>query len=314
MDSSFLSFLLCTLLIFILFFDWSCISFCVELFLPFLLQMPCHDSWGGLAVWVIVFWSIWDIVTILMCLTAVLVLFDIMLLSRACFCCMPLLEAWPLTTWQLCVLFTEGTFLFLEHGILQNIQCWLPSNWSRTMGGCWCSKVLLWIKRPCTRGSCCGYRWGPRSYASPKYILWILAYVLGAGTIIRKFSPAFGRLMPREQQLEGEYRQLHSHLWSHSESIAFYGGEAREEFHIQQKLKSLVTHMGRVLHDQWWFRMIQGFFLKYLGATVAVVLIMERVEMLSNPRYQTSVITSLFQSLGTLSISSRRLNRLRSKR
>lgn len=169
------------------------------------------------------------------------------------------------------------------------------------------------------------YTWRLCSYASPKYIFWILAYVLGAGTMIRNFSPAFGKLMSKEQQLEGEYRQLHSRLRTHSESIAFYGGEAREEFHIQQKFKTLVKHMGVVLHEHWWFGMIQDFLLKYLGATVAVVLIIEpffsgnlrpdsstlgRAEMLSNLRYHTSVIISLFQSLGTLSISSRRLNRL----
>lgn len=169
------------------------------------------------------------------------------------------------------------------------------------------------------------YTWRLCSYASPKYVLWILAYVLGAGTLIGKFSPAFGKLMSKEQQLEGEYRQLHSRLRTHSESIAFYGGERREESHIQQKFRTLVRHMKLVLHDHWWFGMIQDFLLKYLGATVAVILIIEpffsgdlrpdsstlgRAEMLSNLRYHTSVIISLFQSLGTLSISSRRLNRL----
>lgn len=144
--------------------------------------------------------------------------------------------------------------------------------------------------------------------------------------MIRKFTPAFGKLMSEEQQLEGEFRQLHSRLRTHSESIAFYGGETREESHIQQKFKTLVRHMRTVLHDHWWFGMIQDFLLKYLGATVAVILIIEpffaghlrpdtstlgRAEMLSNLRYHTSVIISLFQSLGTLSISSRRLNRLR---
>ncbi|XP_043813595.1 ABC transporter D family member 1 isoform X2 [Manihot esculenta] len=169
------------------------------------------------------------------------------------------------------------------------------------------------------------YTWRLCSYASPKYIFWILAYVLGAGTMIRNFSPAFGKLMSKEQQLEGEYRQLHSRLRTHAESIAFYGGERREESHIQQKFKDLVRHMRIVLHDHWWFGMIQDFLVKYLGATVAVVLIIEpffagnlrpdastlgRATMLSNLRYHTSVIISLFQSLGTLSISSRRLNRL----
>ncbi|XP_010531380.1 PREDICTED: ABC transporter D family member 1 [Tarenaya hassleriana] len=169
------------------------------------------------------------------------------------------------------------------------------------------------------------YAWRLCSYTSPKYIFWMLAYVLGAGVAMRNFSPSFGKLMSKEQQLEGEYRQLHSRLRTHAESIAFYGGESREESHIQQKFKNLVRHMRIVLHDHWWFGMIQDFLLKYLGATVAVILIIEpffsghlrpddstlgRAEMLSNIRYHTSVIVSLFHALGTLSISSRRLNRL----
>ncbi|XP_024021422.1 ABC transporter D family member 1 isoform X1 [Morus notabilis] len=169
------------------------------------------------------------------------------------------------------------------------------------------------------------YTWRLCSYASPKYVFWILAYVLGAGTMIRNFSPAFGKLMSKEQQLEGEYRQLHSRLRTHAESIAFYGGESREESHIKEKFQTLIRHLRVVLHDHWWFGMIQDFLLKYLGATVAVILIIEpffsghlrpdtstlgRAEMLSNLRYHTSVIISLFQSLGTLSISARRLNRL----
>lgn len=169
------------------------------------------------------------------------------------------------------------------------------------------------------------YTWRLCSYASPKYVFWILAYVLGAGTMIRNFSPAFGKLMSKEQQLEGEYRQLHSRLRTHAESIAFYGGESREESHIKQKFQALIKHLRVVLHEHWWFGMIQDFLLKYLGATVAVILIIEpffsghlrpdtstlgRAEMLSNLRYHTSVIISLFQSLGTLSISARRLNRL----
>ncbi|XP_042507671.1 ABC transporter D family member 1-like [Macadamia integrifolia] len=169
------------------------------------------------------------------------------------------------------------------------------------------------------------YTWRLCSYASPKYVFWILAYVTGVGIVIGNFSPAFGKLMSEEQQLEGEYRKLHSRLRTHAESISFYGGENIEESHIQQKFKTLVRHMKLVLHNHWWFGMIQDFLLKYLGATVSVFLIIEpffsgnlrpdtstlgRAEMLSNLRYHTSVITSLFQALGTLSISSRKLNRL----
>ena len=93
--------------------------------------------------------------------------------------------------------------------------------------------------------------------------------------MLRNFSPAFGKLMSKEQQLEGDYRQLHSRLRTHAESIAFYGGENREESHIQQKFKNLLKHLSLVLHDHWWFGMIQDFLVKYLGATVAVILIIE---------------------------------------
>ncbi|KAG2615837.1 hypothetical protein PVAP13_3NG049812 [Panicum virgatum] len=167
------------------------------------------------------------------------------------------------------------------------------------------------------------YTWRLCSYASPKYVFWIMAYVLVAGGAIRKFSPAFGKLKSTEQQLEGDYRQLHSRLRTHAESVAFYGGENREAYHIMQRFEALVEHLNLVRHENWWFGMIQDFFLKYFGATVAVVLIIEpffsgnlrpdsstlgRADMLSNLRYHTSVIISLFQSLGILSISSRRLN------
>ena len=70
---------------------------------------------------------------------------------------------------------------------------------------------------------------------------------------------------------------------------------------------------------------MQDFLLKYLGATVAVVLIIGpffgghlrpvnnvqgRAHMLSNMRYHTSVVISLFSALGTLGASSRKLMRL----
>ncbi|KAE9608019.1 putative fatty-acyl-CoA-transporting ATPase [Lupinus albus] len=169
------------------------------------------------------------------------------------------------------------------------------------------------------------YTWRLCSYASPKYAIWLLGFVLGSTTATKIFSPTFGKLMSTEQQLEGEYRQLHSRLRTNSESIAYYGGEKREESHIQQKFKTLVRHIKVVLYDYWWFGTIEDFLLKYLGAAVSVILIaepffhghinpdsstLERAEMLSNLRYHHSVIFSLFQSLGTLSISTRRLNRL----
>lgn len=90
--------------------------------------------------------------------------------------------------------------------------------------------------------------------------------------------------------------------------------------------RKLVRHLGRVLHTQWWFGMIQDFVLKYLGSTFGLVLILEpffsgqlrpdgstlgRAQMLSLMRYHTSVIIALFQSMGTLASNTRKLGRLR---
>jgi ABC-type uncharacterized transport system fused permease/ATPase subunit len=70
-------------------------------------------------------------------------------------------------------------------------------------------------------------------------------YVIGAGVTIQALSPPFGKLMSTEQQLEGEYRQLHARLRTHSESIAFYGGQDREASIITQQFR---FSLGTALH------------------------------------------------------------------
>jgi len=56
-----------------------------------------------------------------------------------------------------------------------------------------------------------------------------------------------------------------------------------------------------------WFSSLNHFFSGNLRPDSSTI---GRAELLSNLRYHTSVIISLFQALGTLSVSSRRLNRL----
>ncbi|MCO5596316.1 hypothetical protein L7F22_050377 [Adiantum nelumboides] len=169
------------------------------------------------------------------------------------------------------------------------------------------------------------YTWQLCSYTSPKYAAWILAYLLSAGLVIERISPAFGSLLAKEQHLEGDYKKIHARLRTHSESIAFYGGHKREASVVKQRFNDVIEHLKKVIHTHWWFGIVQDFTLKYLGATVGLVLIIEpffkgslrpgqstlgRAEMLSNMRYHTSVITSLFQSYGALVFSLHKLNRI----
>ena len=158
-----------------------------------------------------------------------------------------------------------------------------------------------------------------------KYTAAILTYVLGAGTFMTVAAPNFGGLFKKQATLEGAYRHLHTRLRANAEPVAFYGGIAKEGDLLRTKFAEVVAHTNRVLGKQWRFSMVQDMLLKYLGATVAVALIigpffgghmrpegtvMGRAQMLSDMRYHTSVIISLFGALGTLASSSRKFLKL----
>jgi ABC-type uncharacterized transport system fused permease/ATPase subunit len=170
------------------------------------------------------------------------------------------------------------------------------------------------------------YAWQLRRYSGThRYTGAILAYVFGAGTFMTVAAPNFGGLFKKQQTLEGAYRHLHTRLRANAESIAFYEGIPKEGALVREKFREVVGHHARLLGKQWRFSMVQDFLLKYLGATVAVGLIIGpffrghmrpeasvtgRAQMLSNMRYHTSVIISLFAALGTLGSASRKLMKL----
>lgn len=51
------------------------------------------------------------------------------------------------------------------------------------------------------------------------------AWYAVAGSVIKQISPSFGKLTAVEQQLEGEYRAIHTELLAHAEEVAFYAGQ-----------------------------------------------------------------------------------------
>lgn len=157
------------------------------------------------------------------------------------------------------------------------------------------------------------------------YTLSVLGYVLGVGTFMTVAAPNFGGLYKKQQALESQYRNVQYRLVQNSESIAFYNGTEKEGSLIKQIYNSLIDHSKHLMGKQWRFLMVQDFLLKYLGATVAVALIigpffggqlrpeatvMGRAQMLSNMRYHTSVIISLFGALGILGSVSRKVLKL----
>lgn len=170
------------------------------------------------------------------------------------------------------------------------------------------------------------FTWKLGDYSrSHKYTLIMLSYILGTGVLTGALAPPFGQLFKKEQLLEGSYRHLQARLRANAESIAFYAGIDKESVVVRRKFRELVRHGTTLIKQQWGFGIVQDFLLKYLGATVAVVLIIGpffrghlrpentvhgRAAMLSNMRYHTSVVLSLFNAFGTIALSSRKLMKL----
>lgn len=80
-------------------------------------------------------------------------------------------------------------------------------------------------------------------WKGPGYIILWYAFT----TVVLKFiSPAFGRLVAIEQQLEGSYRACHTDLVHHSEEIAFYRGQTWEKTRLNASFKELTSHSKSV--------------------------------------------------------------------
>mmetsp|Transcript_35427 Transcript_35427/g.99833 ORF Transcript_35427/g.99833 Transcript_35427/m.99833 type:complete len:1301 (+) Transcript_35427:15-3917(+) len=158
-----------------------------------------------------------------------------------------------------------------------------------------------------------------------KYTAMMMAYIVGAGAVISTTSPNFGKLFRKQQELEGEYRSVQARLRSNAESIALYGGINVERGKVLSRFQSLRQQIESVLHKQWAFGMVSDFVLKYLGATASVYMIIGpffeghmrpdegkegRAEMLSRMRYHTSIVISLFTSLGIVGGADQKLLKL----
>ena len=56
----------------------------------------------------------------------------------------------------------------------------------------------------------------------------LYGYYLSIGSITRRFSPPFARLIAQQQALEGQLRHSHARLLAHAEEVAMLDGGARE--------------------------------------------------------------------------------------
>lgn len=70
----------------------------------------------------------------------------------------------------------------------------------------------------------------------------------------RAVTPDFGALAERQYWLEGAFRRLHTRLRAHAESVAFFGGGAREGAAVDAAFLQLQAcyFLPIARRSQWW--------------------------------------------------------------
>jgi ATP-binding cassette subfamily D (ALD) protein 3 len=95
----------------------------------------------------------------------------------------------------------------------------------------------------------------------------MIAWYLVSGIFIRFITPTFGKLIARQQDLEGEFRSCHSDLLNHSEEIAFFNGAHWEKRRINKAYDELNEHVVQVMGARFYMGIFDSMITKY-GATL----------------------------------------------
>ena len=91
----------------------------------------------------------------------------------------------------------------------------------------------------------------------------LLANYFGTAWLLRRVSPAFGKLASKEARLEGEFRNAHSRLITNAEEIAFYNGAELEKGILDRCFVRLVHHTNHIYQIKIAYNMFEDFVLKY---------------------------------------------------
>lgn len=136
---------------------------------------------------------------------------------------------------------------------------------------------------------------------------------LGYGAL-RSVTPDFASLLKKEYALEGSFRNAHSRLRAHAESVAFFGGGIREGQQVSSAFDALAAHLKRLIQLQWSYGAADEFFAKQLPHSVTWVLTLfyatehsgnfadTQVQgaLVHDMRYLASVVVQCFAAFGEL--------------
>ena len=121
----------------------------------------------------------------------------------------------------------------------------------------------------------------------------LLSCYVGTTILMRKLSPAFGKIKAYEARKEGEYRGLHARLIANSEEVAFYAGGPTEHALLNKAFKELVRALEACYTARIQYHLLDDFVLKYgwsvlgyLFASLPVFLPSVRQTIAATPKKQ----------------------------
>ncbi|CAG8795878.1 5952_t:CDS:2, partial [Dentiscutata erythropus] len=90
--------------------------------------------------------------------------------------------------------------------------------------------------------------------------------------ILRKATPAFGKLAAHEAKLEGDFRAAHTRLITNAEEIAFYNGADLELSILDRTYTKLIKHINSIFKIRIAYNMFEDFIIKYCWSAIGLLM------------------------------------------
>jgi len=103
--------------------------------------------------------------------------------------------------------------------------------------------------------------------------LGLAASYVATAWILRRVTPAFGKLAAVEARLEGEFRGAHARVIVNAEEIAFYQGQPTELDLLNRAYLRLIKHVNSIFKIRIAYSMIEDLVVKYLWSACGYLLI-----------------------------------------
>lgn len=101
-------------------------------------------------------------------------------------------------------------------------------------------------------------------------LLFMALLVQISASIMRAFTPPFGRYVAEEARLEGDFRFQHSRLIDYSEEVALFSGHESEKISVDKSYFTLIKHVNYILRRRLYHGMMEDFVIKYFWGALGL--------------------------------------------